>query len=114
MAQMMCNQVFSAGDVENGQEIGVNMDHLDSPNLNYYKANILVYICGYIVNKLIKKLSCKYCIKMLLNVKNVDSIQVEHNYSINLDRAYKFTKAVDLGGLKLPSLGVLEIVKKEL
>lgn len=68
--------VFSAGDVgdeQENQEISTNMAHLDSPNLKYYKENILVYISGYIVNKLIKKLTCKYCIKMLLNVKKCRS-----------------------------------------
>lgn len=61
---------------------------------------------------MIKLLTCKYCIKMILNVKNVDLVQTEHNYCINVEKKYEFTKVVDLGGLKLPSLSVFSIVKK--
>lgn len=93
-------------------EIAIKMANLESKNLKDFKENILVYVSGFIVRNLIKMLTCKYCIKMILHVKTVDKVLIEHNYCINVEKNYEFTKFVDLGGLKLPSPSVLGIIKK--
>ena len=69
-------------------------------SMSYYKENILAYIGGFIVRRLLEKLNCQECAAALLEKEN---ILAYHNSLTNLKNR---------GGLVIPSIDVVRILKK--
>lgn len=69
--------------------------------------NVIHYIAGSIVNKLLDKISCKYCKLALITVKTTD----EHNYCLDVSNFSSFTTFIDRGRLKYVSKFAFELVK---
>lgn len=77
----------------------------DIPEINgdsFYKDNILYYIAGYIVFKVILFIKCKQCRSALIASQ-------EHFYSKGV---HSFTVFKNRGGLHVPSLSVFKILKE--
>ncbi|CAH0719242.1 unnamed protein product, partial [Brenthis ino] len=83
------------------------LEQIEGIHLSYYKNNILYYISGYIVNKMLDKTTCEYCRSALL----VKRQHKDHNYVIDVCEFSSFTTFVDRGQLKYASKLVYEIVK---
>lgn len=79
---------------------------LDRNNLSDYKNNILYYISGYIVMKILDKLTCQHCQALLITHRTQD-----HDYLIDVCEFSSFTAFVDRGGLKYASRFVFDVVK---
>ncbi len=78
-----------------------NNDHdysvtADKINLSEFSSNIVVYIAGYVVRKLLKKLLCIAC-----RVGLLDSTKVNSNYKLLMRK--------DAGGLLFPSQSVVTV-----
>ena len=84
---------------------------LNPSGTSEFLANILFYISGYIVFKLVKKLSCESCKTCLLS--QVNPATPDHNYNaMNYNEAASaFTLFVNNGGLRIPSQSVYKIVE---
>lgn len=91
-------------NTEKSVEVLLNL--IDNSNLSNYKLNIIYYIGGCIVNKMIGKISCKDCCSILL-VNNI----TDHNYCVDISQFSAFTTFVDRGRLKYVSHFVFEILK---
>lgn len=74
-------------------------DVVDNSSNSYYKNNILYYICGYVVRKIVTKLKCEECIEMLS-----DSGAMLTPYT-------HFTDFVSRGKLVRSSSDVMTVVK---
>ena len=76
--------------------------------------NILFYIAGYIVSKLIDNLSCPECKKCLVPLPKQSPIH-GHDYTSSLyhdcGEASSFTRFVNKGGLQIPSTSVFRTVQ---
>lgn len=83
---------------------------LQSVSLTEYQDNILCYIAGYLVRKLLCKLHCKHCQAMLVNKRK--PYFLDHGYAkMNLSEKFrKFMLCVSRGGLIDPSDDVFQIV----
>lgn len=86
---------------------------LDQKVHSDFTSNILFYIGGYIVSKLVKQLTCLDCISTLLS--NQTSSNSDHDYCgvryNEVAAASAFTLFVSNGGLKIPSKSVFEIIE---
>jgi hypothetical protein len=86
------------------------VDVIDNLVLSPIKENILYYISGYILKKMLVKNSCCHCHSLVMTSK--ETISGEHSYSLLDINDYKnFTKFVSNGKLYFPSRAVFEIVK---
>lgn len=115
----MCTPAFQfrseKRNVKEAENVTNNDDEtivdLIADTLNYtlseYQENIIYYIAGFIVRKLLKSLDCMYCLDILLNkpAQNED-----HIYSVEPALYNKFTNFVSSGGLLHPSTIVFNIV----
>ena len=82
----------------------IEVDHLDP---NELKDNILYYIGGFIVRKMLPVVKCTKCRKeLLLDVDDSHALKV-NEYPVRA----RFTKSVQRGGLIMPSNSVLRLVK---
>lgn len=91
-----------------GQDDAINMMRsIDHVEFSYYKNNILYYISGFILKKVIKLLDCCYCIDILLESNNC----IEHNYAMELNHFSNFTNFVSRGKLYFPSTAVFKIIQ---
>lgn len=80
----------------------VLMQLVDRANLSDYKNNILYYISGYIVMKILDN-----CRALLITHR----IHKDHDYLIDVFEFSSFTAFVDRGGLKYASTFVFDVVK---
>lgn len=80
---------------------------VEAASLSEYKNNVLYYIGGYIVTKLLNKITCRHCQGALLGNR---SINKEHDYSVDINKYSSFTSFVDRGGLKHVSKFVFEVI----
>jgi hypothetical protein len=85
---------------------------LDQKGHSDFTANILFYIAGYIVSKLLKLLTCPDCITSLTSQPSTNPDQdccgVRYNSAA---AASAFTLFVNNGGLKIPSKSVFQIIE---
>ena len=98
---------------ESSPEEDLFCSHLNSPGTSEFLSNILFYISGYIVFKLVKKLSCESCKSCLLSHFNSETPDHDYcamNYS-QIAPASAFTLFVNNGGLKIPSQSVYNIIE---
>lgn len=85
----------------------VLMHLVDRTDLSDYKNNILYYISGYIVMKIVDKLTCQHCRALLITHRTHN----DHGYLIDVCEFSSFTAFVDRGGLKYASTFVFNVVK---
>lgn len=88
-------------------EIECLLQLVEATSLTEYKNNVLYYIAGYIVNKLLEKMSCRYCISALLSNKLINK---EHDYAVDINKHSSFTSFIDRGGLKHVSKFVFDVI----
>ena len=86
---------------------------LNTPTTSEFLSNILFYISGFVVSKLVKKISCSSCKNCLLSQFNPAT--PDHEYcSIKFSEvasASAFTLFVNNGGLRIPSESVYLVVE---
>lgn len=77
-----------------------------------FKANVLTYVAGLVVKKLLKKLKCTTCIESLMAGYNSSSCS-DHDYSrvTNQDKTIALTQFLNKGHLYIPSQLVISIVQ---
>ena len=82
------------------EKLLIEVDHLDP---NELKDNILYYIGGFTVQKMLPVVNCTKCRKeLLLDIDDPLALKV-NEYPVHA----KFTKSVQKGGLIMPSNSVL-------
>ncbi len=99
-------------DAEKEDEEQPMVELLDQKGHSDFTANILFYIAGYIVSKLVKLLTCADCITSLTSQPSTNCDQdccgVRYNSAA---AASAFTLFVNNGGLKIPSKSVFQIIE---
>ena len=103
----------SSDQLDSSPEEDLLCSHLNAPTTSEFLSNILFYIGGYIVSKLVKKLSCSSCKTSLL--AQFTTTTPDHDYcALNYSEvapASAFTLFVNNGGLQIPSDSVYAIVE---
>ena len=86
--------------------------HLNGPTTSEFLSNVLFYIGGYIVYKLVKQLTCSSCKSCL--VSHFSTPTPDHDYCAtkynDIAAASAFTLFVNNGGLKIPSESVYMLI----
>ena len=89
-------------------------EHLNEEGHSEFTSNVLFYIAGYIVSKLIKTLVCPACKKSLLPLPKQLPVN-GHDYTSTIyheaGKASSFTTFVNKGGLQIPSTSVFRTVE---
>ena len=96
-------------EVQSEMETENIVRQLDKMQHALYIGNILYYISGFIVAKLIKKIKCQSCKEGILG----DVARSDHTYCSGYDEVHGpavFTSFVDNGGLTIPSPSVFKVV----
>ena len=111
---------FRSHKVGQGLNKPIDVEAIDSQCLDYCKAlyvpemsdyvnNIVYYIAGFVVKKLLKSLRCSECAALLCVLNNPIS---DHTYcKTHISNPASFTHHISRGGLKLASEAVFRIVK---
>ena len=90
--------------------MNVMLEHLNEGHSEFI-SNVLFYIAGYIVFKLIDNLSCSQCKRCLLVETSID----DHDYTVTryheAGKASAFTTFVNKGGLQIPSTSVYRCIE---
>ena len=91
-------------------------EHLNQNTQSDFISNILFYIGGFIVSKLIKKLTCQACKDSLLG-SSIATVETDHDYCglsayDEVSSASAFTLFVNNGGLRIPSKSVFSIIEQ--
>lgn len=81
---------------------------MDAIDLTYYQENVIYYISGYIVKKLVKTTTCSACVNILL-FKDKD-LKFDHTYAAESDHYKNFINTINRGGLLNASNIVYQIV----
>ena len=88
---------------------------LEEKNHSEFVENILYYISGYIVAKLIKSITCTACKNCLISRSLSTPRQLfDHDYEGSRpdnQRASAYTQFVNKGGLTIPSASVFDVIK---
>ena len=90
-------------------------EHLDRGIHSDFISNILFYIGGFIVSKLVKKLTCQACIDCL--VGSINRAESDHDYCgqsayNEVSTAAAFTLFVNNGGLRIPTKSVFTTIEQ--
>ena len=94
----------SDGETVEMERMLIEVDRTDG---NELKDNILYYIAGFIVRKLLPMVKCTNCWQQLILKSSDYSTMIGTEYPVYA----KFTQLVQKGGLMLPSVAVLRLVK---
>ncbi len=102
-------------DHEDNSEVHTTMEHLEAADHSEFTMYVLHYICGFIVLKLEKSISCSQCIIDITESPSQSQERSDHDYcSKSSDDMYAkastFTNFVNKGGLRIPSTLVLQVV----
>lgn len=93
----------------------IMVEHLDEDGHTEFVENILFYIGGFIVSKLLKLLTCSACRNSLVSNCPAPSQISDHDYcgvkSNSDNSASAFTHFVNRGGLEIPSKSVYLVLK---
>ena len=107
-----CDEVKKATD---DSEMFLMGDHLDDEGHSEFMSNVLFYITGYIVSKLLDKLTCPGCKRCLVPQPNETSPHNGHDYTSTMyheaGKASCFSNFVNKGGLQIPSTSVYRTVE---
>ena len=103
-----CIQLQEADDIHDAcNEVEQMLIHIDEQVPNCLQDNILYYIGGYIVQRLLQELQCEKCKKELLRDLNNPTTTNMSSYPVFA----RFTHWKQYGSLVLPSPEVLRILK---
>lgn len=94
-------------DLQDENEIEILFNYMQSINLSDYKNNILYYIAGHFVNKMLNKITCQHCRDALIISKD----NCDHSYFVDITNFSSFTAFVDRGALKYVSRFSFEVIK---
>lgn len=89
-------------------EMPIFIEYLEKTKLSDFQENILFYIAGYIVRRLINDSTCHHCIKILL--KKDTYMGNDHTYNAPPETFKKFTNFISRGGLIYASDVVYKIL----
>lgn len=94
-------------DLHKKEQLDTLMYYIESNKISYYKMNVLYYITGHFVNKIIDKISCQSCRDILL----MSNDHIDHNYFVDITNFSSLTAFMDRGGLKYVSRFAFEVIK---
>jgi hypothetical protein len=101
-------------DESTSDEINAMCRHLDQSGYREFTSNMLFYIAGYIVSKLLDNLPCSICKRSILPLPNQIPAN-GHDYTSSLyheaGKASSFTSFINQGGLQIPSGSVFQIIQ---
>ena len=112
------NSTFSAEraqqvcEIQSEPEIATILNQIDCMQHTEFIENILYYISGFIVAKMIKDINCQFCKQCLLGT--LDRNRPDHIYCLGYDEVNgpaAFTSFINNGGLTIPSVSTFRIVK---
>ena len=92
------------------QEINLLSDRINSTVTSVYQDAILGYIAGFIVRKILKRISCVQCSESLLH--NLPNLHNDHGYGRYILPSLSLINSKNRGGLIIPSKSVVDIVIK--
>jgi len=94
--------------LENEEQVQLITDNCNNPILNSLTDNVLYYIAGYVIKKLLPVLTCEKCIKAVTD----DSYVQDHTYCTVENESFKtLTRMKNRGGLELASESVFRVIK---
>ena len=79
---------------------------MNSSVLSPYKEAILGYIAGFIIRRIMTKISCPVCLRALFHEGNAS----DHSFDSNFSAGLSLIQSKDRGGLIVPSQSVMTIV----
>ena len=88
-------------DTEEDTEIAAMIQVMESTNLTEFQSQIVAYICGFLIRKLEKKISCLTCFNFLTH---------QESESMANQSALQLIASKQRGGLKVPSMTVVKLV----
>lgn len=94
-------------DDNDEQVVEILLNRIESINMSDYKNNILYYIAGYFVNKMLNNISCPHCRDALVIRKD----DFDHSYFVDVTNFSSFTAFIDKGKLKYVSRFAFEVVR---
>lgn len=94
-------------DLHEEEQLDVLMYYVDSITISDYKMNILYYIAGHFIDKMLDKISCQYCRDALVMPKE----RFDHTYFVDITNFSSFTAFIDKGGLKYVTRFAFEVIK---
>ena len=101
-------------DESTSNKINAMCEHLDQSGHSEFTSNVLFYIAGYIVSKLMDNLPCSSCKRSLLPLPNQTPVN-GHDYTSSLyheaGKASSFTRFINQGGLQIPSTSVFRTIE---
>lgn len=80
---------------------------LESPESSPYQGNVLYYVTGFIVFKILQKNDCQFCHDILTTNRH----KSDHSYTLNINKFSAFTSFVNRGELCFASDAAFEIIK---
>ena len=103
------------GDHEDDSDVNTMIQHLQVAQHSEFTMYVLHYICGFIVSKLKKRISCPQCIVALTEPPHQSQERTDHDYCSRTndniyDNASRLTNFVNKGGLHIPFSLVLKVV----
>ena len=105
------SQETAAQDTDN--KINAMVQHLQEGNSEFI-SNVIFYIAGYIVSKLVNNLSCPECKRCLCPLPKSLSVD-DHDYTATkyheAGKASAFVNFVNNGGLQIPSTAVYRCIE---
>ena len=101
--------------MKDNSKVHTMLEHLEAADHSEFTMNVLHNICGFIVSKLEKSISCSQCINDITESPSQSQERSDHDYcSKSSDDMYvnasTFTNFVNKGGLCIPSTLVLKVV----
>jgi hypothetical protein len=105
-------KVHSAPQGNTPEEI-MMLEHLNTTATSEFLANVLFYIGGFIVSKLVQELECPFCKSCLLSCfppPTLDDDYCAMKYN-EVSKASAFTLFINNGGLRIPSQSVYQVVE---
>ena len=97
-------------DAQMEEEVNSMMINLQRKSHTEFIKNVLFYIAGFVVSRLVKKISCQSCKNCLIGSLS----HSDHPYYDGYNKSHgaaAFTAFVNNGGLKIPSSSVYKIVE---
>ena len=104
----------SNNDSQESRNMSSMCEHLNEEKHSEFSSNVLFYIAGCIVSKLIKAIACSACKKSLLLLpKQLPDNGYDYTSTIyhEAGKASPFTTFVNMGGLQIPSTSVCRTVE---
>ncbi|CAB3983915.1 Hypothetical predicted protein [Paramuricea clavata] len=105
-------KVHSAPQGNTPEEI-MMLEHLNTTTTSEFLANVLFYIGGFIVSKLVQELECPFCKSCLLSCFSTPT--PDHDYCAmgynEVSTTSVFTLFINKSGLRIPSQSVYQVVE---